>query len=269
MLINIMIWGIHIVSVFLLYSKRILFCLLIPAGLFVACDKTGEPIVPRPERVQMVYHSFADDTLANEIGIDAVPETDGIYLAWYSLKDHNIRQYNIYRRREDESFFRHIKSIYLDQVGAGRDTVYTDTDADRGLTTNKYYNYYVTATNTQDEEGGALDTLKYMLLDKAETRLPDGQTYVLSVDSLPVLNWDFVEIPDLYILRIENSFGQIHYIGIFHSNYDNNAQKNDLNKITDLPPFSAGTYLWRIDCVGPDWDNSGSESNWKTFSIIQ
>ena len=74
--------------------------------LFVAsCDNAGEPIVPSPADVRMVHHSLMDDTLALEQGIDAVPENDGIFLAWYDLNDRNIRQYNIYRRRNDESYY--------------------------------------------------------------------------------------------------------------------------------------------------------------------
>ncbi len=247
-------------------SSKIWAILLLAVVLIIAsCDNAGEPIVPAPADVHMVHHSFADDTLALERGIDAVPENDGISLAWYDLNDRNIRQYNIYRRRNDESYFRIIKRIILEQVSSGRDTTFIDDNSDQGLDVNIYYHYFVTATNTQDEESGAGDTLKYKLLSKPECRWPDGQTF--SADSLPTITWDFVDIPDLYVLRIENIFGQLHYVGIFQSNYDNNSQAKDLNKIPNLPAFSPGDYLWRIDSVGPDEDNSGSESKWKTFLI--
>ena len=85
--------------------------------------------------------------------------------------------------------------------------------------------------------------------------------------SLPTLTWDFVEIPNEYILRIGNPFSQLVYIGIFQSDYDNNAQKKDMNEITDFPLLSPGTYTWRIDAIGPDEDNSGSEAVPKTFDI--
>jgi hypothetical protein len=231
--------------------------------LFSGCDNAGEPIVPDPQDVQMVPHYFSDDLLALEQGIDAVWEDDGIFLAWYDLRDRNIKQYNIYRRRDDELYFRLIKRIFLEQSS---DTSFVDDNAEQGLDLNIYYHYYVTATNSQNVESGAADTLKYMLLGKPEARWPDGEAF--SADSsLPIISWDFIDLPDLYILRIENVFGQLHYAGVFHSNYDNNSQIKDLNEINDLPAFTPGDYLWRIDSVGPDEDSSGSESVWKTFTI--
>jgi hypothetical protein len=95
--------------------------------------------------------------------------------------------------------------------------------------------------------------------------MPDGQS--CTTDSLHTLAWDFVEIPAEYILRIESAFNQLVYIGIFESVYDNNAQIKDLNEITDFPLLSPGTYTWRIDAIGPDEDNSGSEAVPKTFDI--
>jgi len=233
----------------------------------ISCDSAGEPIVPDPEDVHMVHHSLADDTLALERGIDAVWENDGIFLAWYDLKDRNIQQYNVYRRKNDESYFRMIKRIIVEQVSSGKDTTYVDDNADQGLDLNVYYHYFVTATNSQDEESGAADTLKYMLLSKPETRQPDGQTYVSTLDTLPILSWDFVDIPNFYILRIENNFGQLHYVGIFQVTEFFESQVLDLKSITNLPEFMPGIYKWRIDIVGPNLDNSGSESIWKTFII--
>jgi len=254
------------VSVLHLFSKILAFILLVGILLFTSCDNAGEPIVPAPADVHMVHHSLMDDTLALEKGIDAVPENDGIFLAWYDLNDRNIKQYNIYRRRDDESYFKIIKRIFLEQVSSGKDTTFIDDNSDQGLDVNIYYHYFITATNTQDEESGTADTLKYRLLSKPETRLPNG-IFEFRPDSLPTLSWDFVEIPNLYIIRIEDYFYHLLYAGIFQSNYDNTSQTKDLNEIPDLPVFVPGDYQWRIDSIGPDEDNSGSESAWKTFLI--
>ena len=249
-------------------SSKIWAILLLAVVLIIAsCDNAGEPIVPAPADVHMVHHSFADDTLALERGIDAVPENDGIFLAWYDLNDSNIGQYNIYRRRNDESYFRIIKRIILEQVSSGRDTTFIDDNSDQGLDVNIYYHYFVTATNTQDEESGAEDTLKYKLLSKPETRQPDGQTYESGLDTLLIFTWDFVEVPNFYILKIENSFGHLHYIGVFQVTEFFESQTLELKSIHDFPQLIPGTYKWRIDSVGPDEDNSGSESKWKTFLI--
>ena len=63
-----------------LSSKIWTISLLAVMLIIASCDNAGEPIVPAPADVRMVHHSFADDTLALERGIDAVPENDGIFL---------------------------------------------------------------------------------------------------------------------------------------------------------------------------------------------
>ena len=271
--INIMILGTHIVSVYRLFCEISIIGLTL--GIFLmACNTGGDPKLPAPGKVQMVPHSFADDILAIERGIDAVPESDGIYLAWYSLRDPNIGQYNIYRwkgRKNDAfAYFSRFKVIDLDvaRPGSGRDTTFTDDNEESGLELNTYYSYFVTATNKDGLEGTAEDTSEYMLFEKPETRFPDGQTFDSAVDSLPILTWDFDYIPDQYILRIENSFNQLQYIGIFQVTEYFTSQTLDMDTITDLPQFTPGTYTWRIDIIGPYIDTSGAESKWKVFIII-
>jgi len=246
--------------------------LMIPLFVLFACDNAGEPIVPEPGDVKMVEHFASDDILAIERGIDAVPESDGIYLAWYSLRDNNISQYNIYRKKESGTFYQRIKTIDLETASPGRDTTFVDDNAEAGLDLNTYYYYFITATNTEGKESAAQDTLKYMLIVKPELVKPDGETYDPDADGLPTLFWNFVDNnPDLYILRIENSFDQVHYIGIFQRKYDDETYPNqslDLSAISDLPSFTPGVYKWRIDSIGPDEDHSGAESNWKVFIII-
>jgi hypothetical protein len=252
-----------------LYYKTGLIFFLIVFLAFISCDNTGEPIVPEPGDVKMVEHYASDDTLAIERGIDAVPESDGIYLAWYSLRDPNISHYNIYRKKESGTFFQHIKSIDLETATAGRDTTYIDGNVEAGLELNTYYYYFVTATNKDGQKSSAIDTLRYMLIDKPDLLRSDTLTYDPDVDGLPILFWSFVNIPDLYILRIENNFYQVHYIGIFRSIYNPDYQQTlDLSSIPDLPAFIPGGYKWRIDSIGPDEDHSGAESDWMFFTII-
>jgi hypothetical protein len=270
--INIMILGIHIVSVYRLFSKIAMVALTLVV-LFTACDTGGDPKLPAPGKVQMVAHSFTDDTLAVERGIDAVPESNGIYLSWYSLRNANIDKYNIYRwkgrKNEQFAYFSKFKVIDLNisRPGSGKDTTFTDDNEESGLELNAFYSYFITATNKDGLEGTAEDTLEYMLLEKPETRWPDGQTFDSAVDSLPILSWDFADVPDQYILRIENNFNQLKYIGIFQVTEYFSSQTLDMDSIADLPPLTPGTYIWRIDIIGPYVDTSGSESNEKVFII--
>ena len=259
-------------SVLPLYYKTGPIFFLIVFLAFISCDNTGEPIVPEPGDVKMVEHYASDDTLAVERGIDAVPESDGIYLAWYSLRDPNIIQYNIYRKKESGTFFQHIKSIDLETATAGRDTTYIDGNVEAGLELNTYYYYFVTATNKDGQKSSAIDTLRYMLINKPEHLKTDkDEEYDPDVDGLPILSWHFVEIPDLYILRIENFYDQLHYVYIFQVIDYFNDQTLDLNvanEVPNLPGFPPGIYKWRIDNIGPDEDHSGAESDWNFFIII-
>jgi hypothetical protein len=100
-------------------------------------------ISPTPSPVKMVEHSAGDDLLPIERGIDAVPESDGIFLVWHSLKDQNIKPYNIYRKKDGESFFQKIKTIDLETASPGRDTTYVDDNLESGLNLNTYYHYCV------------------------------------------------------------------------------------------------------------------------------
>lgn len=253
-------------SVLRFFFKYGILSLIIICVFVIGCDTTGDPIVTQPENVSMVSHTAEYDTLAFEKGIDAVPESNGIHLAWYPLKDPNIVFYNIYRQAEDETYFRKIKTIDIEKSTI--DTSYVDDNAEAGLRLNVYYHYFITATNKDGIEGLPADTLKYMLINKPELDRPDGETYNVNVDGLPILYFKLGQETHLYILRIENIFGLLHYTGIFQRNYDNDNQVFDLSTISDLPQFLPGTYKWRIDSIGPNADNSGSESAYKVFVIL-
>ena len=72
-------------------NKNILILLYII--IFLYCCKTEGPNLPVPDAVMMVPKF--PDTSAVELGIDAIPEYDGILLQWYRSNDRNIEYYNI------------------------------------------------------------------------------------------------------------------------------------------------------------------------------
>ena len=235
-----------------------------------SCDKAGKPIVPDPGNVKMVEHNAADDTMAVERGIDAIPESDGIFLAWYALEEEKVNRYKIWRKGS-ESYFEVIKVIDPKTAPPGKDTTFIDDNGGSGLTLeNYYYEYYVTAANQEGKEGSAIDTVYYMLIHKPDMLQSDTSTYNLNSGKAPILYWQFVDPPTYYILRIENAFDKLQYVHIFDVIDffpDQTLDLNDSNRVPDLPEFQPGLYKWRIDIIGPDEDHSGSESNWAFFTI--
>jgi hypothetical protein len=231
----------------------------------MSCDTSQNPELPLPARVHWVPRS--SDMAAVERGIDAVPESDGIQLQWYSLHDHNLKKYSVYRRKSQETYFKVIKTIDPGTASAGEDTVYIDNDPEMQFY--RYTYYYVTGTNRDDLEGPPSDTLKYQLLLKPDTYMPNGGT----IPGLPVFDWKFPEtaIPDSFILRIEVEFlDRLHYIAKFQSDYNDFLQNLDLAQVANPPVFDPGiSYRWRIDSIGPDSSSSGAESAWKIFIIAQ
>jgi hypothetical protein len=237
----------------------IIICLL---PIYNGCDPGGESKLPTPGRVLMVPRN--PDTLAVERGIDAVPESDGIILEWFDLRDPGVRYYDIYRQNENETFFKRIKRIDLETAFPGSDTVYVDNSED--LAINVYNYYYVRAVNRDGLEGSNSDTARYKLIQKPETSRPNGEL----VPGQPVLFWSFPggTIPENYIVRIEEEFtDRVVFIRQFKVTEYFQDQSLDLGKVADPPQFIPNfTYRWRLDSVGPDADNSGAESQWRIFT---
>jgi hypothetical protein len=258
-----MIWGIRIVLEHLLSfnDMRILFFTISLAFLF-GCTNQEADSLPAPSVVQMVPHHA--DTSAVENGIDAIPEYDAIGLGWYKLADRNVTHYNIYRRSGDELRFSRIHSISLENVSSPFDTTFIDNSVE----INKYYYYYVTATNKDNKESAVPDTAyRYMITPKAELIRPTTND---QISGMPVFTWNFIEIPNQFILRIEEDFtNQLHFVRVLDvDDFSTHIQSFDLATIADVEPFVEGmTYKWRIDCIGPDGNASGSESDWLRFRI--
>ena len=235
-----------------------LFASLLVLFLF-SCTSTEEPNLPAPGKVIMVPRS--EDMAEVELGIDAVPESDGIQVQWFDLNDRNVEAYRVYRKNENETFYKLIKTIDLAKASAGSDTTYIDNDPNLKL--NSYNYYYVSAVN-KDAEGLASDTVRYKLLGKAITTGPSGY-----IDDNPVFYWTFPVILDSFILRIEEDLTErIHFVRKFQSNYDHEWQELDISQIENPPLFESNrSYRWRVDIIGTESESSGSESEWLTFSI--
>ena len=226
-----------------------------------ACDNSQTPNRNRPGKV--IWVEKTTDMAAEERGIDAVPEEDGIFLQWYKLSDRDIRYYNVYRKNVNEGFFSKIRQIDAGAT-AGRDTTFIDSDPVLNITNE----YYIAAENSDGLQGVASDTIAYKLLDKAETSSPNSD-----IQGLPIFFWSLAYVsvqPDSFILRIEQDFPpyDLHFARKFQSDYQYDPQVLNLSDVPDRPDFEIDRwYKWRIDLIGTNILSSGSESQYLRFRI--
>ena len=231
--------------------------------------KTEEPRYSVPDKVVMVPKN--PDTSAVEQGIDAVPDYDGIQIQWYRLFDRSIDYFTIYRKGEDDRYFKKIANRNIDFTQPSNlDTTFMDTI---GVELYTDYSYYVTATNKDGKEGPPSDTVSYLLLQKVIIQYPKGQ-FNFEVTPEFVWNMDQEYKPDYYILRIKKEIGDwLFFVAFVQSNYTNEPEIVDLNSFAplDLDDFEAGIiYYWRVDCFGDEFPiPSGSESGWELFSVSE
>jgi hypothetical protein len=133
-----------------------------------------------PSSVQLVIRS--DDTATVELGIDAVPEGNYVYLSWYPSTDPDLAGYRLYRQAEDSVD----KVIVVEGLEA---TEYTDRDAvlapnsQTGFSMGFYY--WVTAFDESGNESPLSASAYYRLMDK-----PALSTPVVQGDSL-IMSWSY------------------------------------------------------------------------------
>lgn len=190
------------------------------------------------------------DTLVEERGIDAIPESDAIRVEW--LREDRFAGYSLFRRSDEEEDFALLKKI------AGQDSFYVD----REVELNKRYYYYLLGKDEKNLWSEPSDTVDYMLLPKA---------YNLSVSLQEQITflWHVVDItPAFYILKLfDDLLDQAIWVSTVPSDYEGLEETATYNwdGRAVLPNLQSGRkYRWRIDIVGPAV-NSGSESRWHKF----
>ena len=107
--------------------------------MIIACSDSNGPNTDVPGKLTFV--TKVPDTAVVEIGIDAIPDKEGVLLEWYKSNDRNIRYIDIYRQKDGETFFRRIWRIDLETASSGQDISYIDESEDIGF--NKYNYYYL------------------------------------------------------------------------------------------------------------------------------
>ena len=83
------------------------------------------------------------------------------------------RYIDVYRQKENETFFRKIWTIDLETASAGDDVSYIDDSDNVGI--NLYNFYYLKTRNSDGVEGQPSDTVQYNLLIKPELSRPNGE----------------------------------------------------------------------------------------------
>lgn len=227
--------------------------LLIFSAIFLTfhCKpKTSDQGVPKPQPPILVPKT--SEIAGEEKGIDAVPEADAIFLEWFSSKDETIRNWKVFRGTAERGF-----QLVATLVAA--DTSFLDEHVQIGVR----YLYFLTTVNARGMESAPSDTVSYKLLPKAL-----NLSNTLSVQ--PDFSWHFVGVPPvLYVLRLYRNPGQelVWLSRITPSyaaseetrfNWDGTALVNSLAR--------GASYFWRVDEIGTE-ANSGSESNWKIFTV--
>ncbi len=226
----------------------------------IGCQSGNGAKEEPPPRVQLIPKGPED--AVEEKGIDAVPETDAIYLEWLPVNDPDLVAYDIFRQANDSSgTFVQVGSV--ERLFANE--ILPTSFIDSTVTLNVRYYYYVEA---RDEAGLSSDPsakVSYMLVDKPTLQSPSG----VMQDTLFV--WDFSDnyVPLEFVFRLERKEGETFVP--FHL-YVGNLQFNLLAhqewglsrmQLNSMPP---GFYRWRIDVLGSE-PNQGAESNWKTFVV--
>lgn len=230
---------------------------LILGGLFtiLSCQSstTGSGRAPLP--VQFVPKTSEEAVV--EQGIDAIPEGDAIYFAWYKQDPNEIEKYEIYRQTEPEDEF------YL--TDTVQDTFYVD-NLDPLTELNERMYYFVLSVNYDSKKSTDSDTINYKLLEKPTPLMPSGSIE----NDKPLFQWNDITQANDYIIWVKRSdTDQIIWHSKIQANLGSEHQQIGFNsdgtaivdKLTDGIP-----YEWRVDVIGPE-TNCGSESAWTLFQI--
>lgn len=234
-----------------------IFLIFIVTFAIFKCSETTNNSGIKPGSVQFVSRS--SDTAPYEKGIDAIPESDAIYIEWRSSEDPTVTGYHLYRSNKEGSVFQ-----LIGQTNAPDDTSWIDESVGLSM---RYY-YYIVSVNEDDTESAPSDTIDYLLLDKVTYLNPNG---IIS-ESNPSLKWAEPSIvPKGYIVKVkekdEESFIWIYSLDQTEIDYGGHQsiEYNKDGKALIQSLQKGKSYQWRIDKQGGS--NSGSESHWANITI--
>lgn len=240
--------------------KYSFFLIFILVFLNFHCSSEGERLGEKPSPVVMI--EGVSDTSPVEQGIDAIPEGNGIQLEWMPSTDPYVIGYELYRSEKRYESYQLVADV---NILKKRDSLYVDL-LDASMINRRVYYYMYTISDT-DLKSDASDTLTYMLIQKAENLLPQGNIS----ESKPVFEWKDINSPpkDFYVIRLKEAVtDEMIWIARVRSDYaDRDTLLYNSNGGAVLDSLIQGVdYLWRIDVIGSE-ENSGSESSWHFIHI--
>jgi hypothetical protein len=246
---------------------KVSFIILGIAFLF-SCNEEAVNKVDPPQRVQLVAKS--SDTSVVETGIDAIyrdesPDQNYIYLEWYRNPETGLLGYGVYRSTSPDRNFQAIASITTRNI-LGIDTTFID----KTVSLNQSYYYFIRAFDDLDQYGDPSDTVNYALIENPVLSYP-----ILNISTTsPVFQWSFASstFPHRFVFRLEKRINElwnnVHTKLCERITDYNPEQEWDLPKLQYDTTLTLGTYRWRIDSIGNNLDQEGSESTWFLFNIL-
>ncbi|MEJ2633811.1 MAG: hypothetical protein P8184_00805 [Calditrichia bacterium] len=199
--------------------------------------------VPPPARVELAPKTA--EAAFEEHGIDAVPETDGVFLEWYPNSGEHLAGYKIYRSESGDKNYEEVARInkQYDHI----DTSFTDTP----VSLHQRYYYYLRAFDDQDQDSEPSDTVSYELLGKPLLNSPINEA---RMNNRPGFQWSYPEqFPqDRFVFRLEKIQGNEHLkIAIAENSIKyEDPEKWSLPELGATDSLFAGRYRWRIDQIG-------------------
>jgi len=231
---------------------------LILGVIFAILNCNKKSTGPELEPPVVIFVPCSEDTSEVEKGIDAVPEGDVILIEWYASTDDFVDRYEIYRSESEDKDYSLVEQIEVP------DTSYLDLVPEINV---RYY-YYILAINIDNIKSESSDTVFYELLKKAEIISPKEKTNV--TDTRPLFQWKDPNEQHLNVIRLrDKNSSEYIWISQVPSEYSD-IQEVEFNsqgdaKVDTLTPGI--NYEWRIDVIGGQRANTGSESEWATFAI--
>jgi hypothetical protein len=248
------------------YKKRYRWLKAIAAlflsALLFRCESGGPEVDDEP-----VVPTFVDKTEAGSVehGIDAIPESQSIFLEWHSEDQGKNAGYRIYRCNQDTlvSDFELVHEILVENFPT--DTFWIDHLGREG----KWF-YRLKSFNADRDFSEFSAVEWYELIVKPVQIYPVSDEVVQS--SNPVFEWTWSDsqiLPQFRVLLkdaddtclwVSDTISVYDYTIIERQyNFDDNALEAAL---------SSGEYRWRIDAITADI-RRGSESTWESFTIIE